>query len=85
MSCKPKNKYKQVAYLNQKGKYKTYLRMRFRAREPNIEEYSHEEAPTAEAPPESLLLYSISISLISILIASLHLVDLYLMLWLFIS
>jgi len=42
-----------------------------------------EEAVTGWDSSESLLLYSIS--LISILTASLDLVDLYLMLWLFIS
>ena len=61
MSFKPKNEYKQVAYLNQKGKYKKYLRTRFRAREPNPEEYSHEKHRQADTPPESLLLYSISL------------------------
>ena len=79
MSCKPKNEYKQVAYLNQKGKYTKYLRTLFHAREPNLEEYSHKEAPTGRDSSRisTPLLY---LSLISILIASLDLVDLYLML-----
>ena len=83
MICKPKNEYKQVAYLNQKCKYKKYLRTRFQAWEPNPEEYSHEEAPTGRDSSRisTPLLY---LSLISILIASLDLVDLYLMFWLFI-
>ena len=79
MSCEPKNNYKQVAYLYQKCKYKTYLRTWLWAREPNLEEYNHEKAPTGRDSSKisTPLLY---FSLISILIASLDLVDLYLML-----
>ena len=83
MSCKPKNEYKQVACLNKKGKYKSSSEHRSGrgSRIPkNIATKKHRQART---PLESLLLYYIS--LISILIASLDLVDLYLMLWLFIS
>jgi len=78
MSCKLKNKYKQVAYLNQKGKYKS-ISERGSGRGSRIQtNTAPEEAPTSRDSSESLLLYSIS--LISILIASLDLVDIYVML-----
>jgi len=83
MSCKPKNEYKQVAYLNQKGKYKSSSERGSGWGSQIQMNTAPEEAPTGRDSSKSLLLYSIS--LISILIASLDLVDLYLMLWLFIS
>jgi len=83
MSCKPKNEYKQVAYLNQMGKYKSTSEHDSGWGSRIQTNTAPEEAPTGQDSSESLLLYSIS--LISILIASLDLVDLYLMFWLFIS
>jgi len=82
MNCNPKNEHKQVAYLNQKGKYKSISERGSWWGSRIQTNTAPEEAPTGWDASESLLLYSIS--LISILIASLHLVDLYLMLWLFI-
>ena len=78
MSCKPKNEYKQVAYLNQKGKYKSSSEHGFGRGSRIQRNTAPDEAPTGQDSSEYLLLYSIS--LISILIASLDLVDLYLML-----
>ena len=83
MSCKPKYEYKQVPYLNQKGKYKSTSECGSGRGSRIQTNTTPEEAPTGQDSSESLLLYSIS--LISIFIASLDLVDLYLMLWLFIS
>jgi len=78
MSCKPKNEYKQVGYLNQKGKYKSTSEHGSGRGSWIQTNLAPKEAPTRRDSFESLLLYSIS--LISILIASLDLVDLYLML-----
>jgi len=78
MSCKPKNEYKQVPYMNQKGKYRSTPERSSRRGSRIQTNIDPEEAVIGRDSSESLLLYSIS--LISILIASLDLVDLYLML-----
>ena len=84
MSCKSKNEYKEVAYLNQKGKYKSTSKCGSRRGSWIPKNTAPKEAPTGRTP---LNLYSSTLSLspISILIASLDLVDFYLMPWLFIS
>ena len=61
MCCKPKNEYKQVAYLNEKGKYKSTSERgsgQGSLIPKNIATKKHWQAGT---PPESLLLYSISL------------------------
>ena len=78
MSCKPKNEYKQVAYLNQNGKYKSTSECSSERGSRIQMNTTPKEAPTDQDSSESLLLDSIS--LISIFIAILDLVDLYLML-----
>jgi len=83
MSCKPKNEYKQVAYLNQKDKYKSTSE-RGSGQGSRIQTNT---APGSSDRPGLLQISTplLSLSLISILIASVDLVDFYLMLWLFIS
>ena len=60
MSCKPKNEYKQVDYLNQKGKYKSTSERGFVRGSRIPKNTAPEEAPTGRDSFESLLLYSIS-------------------------
>ena len=58
MSCKPKNEYKQVAYLNQKGKYKSTSERSSRRGSRIQTNTAPEEAPTGRNSLESTpLLY----------------------------
>ena len=66
MSCKPKNEYKQVAYLNQKGKYKSTSECGSGQGSRIPKNTAPEEAPKGEDSSESLLLYSISLGLLCV-------------------
>jgi hypothetical protein len=66
MSYKPKNKYKQVAYLNQKGKYKSTSERGSGQGSRISKNTTPEEALIGQDSSKSLLLYSISLGLLCV-------------------